>query len=363
MTRRPVYITRKFPPSVGGMETLAAGVWRAVEADRPDAVLIAHGGSNRALPLWLPGAAGRLAWAILRRRVEVVLVGDALLHACLLPLLALTRTPWATMVMGLDITFPNRAYRAVAHRALRRAPLVLAISEATASEALAAGVRSDRIVVVRLGVPVPAPYPGGRAAAARATRALAGIQGEEAVVLLTLGRLVRRKGVRWFVEAVLPQLPEQVHHVVAGRGEDAEAIAVAARAGGVAGRVHLVGAVDEEQREALLAGADLFVQPNVTVPGDMEGFGLVTIEAAMRGTPVVAADLEGIRDAVVPGETGILLPSGDAAAWVAEVGRLVADADGLAALGARYGDATRDRYGEATMRDELSAALRRAARR
>jgi phosphatidyl-myo-inositol dimannoside synthase len=180
---------------------------------------------------------------------------------------------------------------------------------------------------------------------------------EDAVVLLTLGRLVRRKGTEWFVRDVLPLLPEEVVLVIAGDGREAEQVRGAVMASGLERRVRMLGEVDDAERELLFRGADLFVQPNIAVPGDHEGFGLVTVEAAIRGLPVVAAELEGLAEAVVDGETGTLLPSGDVDAWVAGLSRLVADREALAARGQAYQAGARERYSERVMGEQLLVAL------
>jgi glycosyltransferase involved in cell wall biosynthesis len=352
MSRHPLFVTRKFPPSVGGMETLAAGVWRSLSGRRPDALLIAHGGSNRQLPCWLLVAAARVLRLLAGRRVAPVLVGDALMYAVLYPLLRLFRVPNGTMVMGLDLTYPNRAYRAVVHRVLRRAPRVIAISAATAEVARSCGVPADRLSVVRLGVAAPTVTAEDRTAAARQLRRRYDLP-DDAVVLLTLGRLVQRKGARWFAEQVLPGLPARVVYLVVGDGPEAGPIRAAAVRAGVAGRVRLLGRVDDEARELLMSGAEVFVQPNVPVPGDMEGFGLVAVEAAMRGTPTVASGIEGLRDAVVDGETGILLPAGDPVAWTERLTGLVADPLALADTGARFQARARELYSEERMADAL----------
>jgi phosphatidylinositol alpha-1,6-mannosyltransferase len=356
MPTRPLFVTRKFPPSVGGMETLASGVWRALAAVRPDASLIAHGGSNRQLPRWLPGAVARTVWRVARRRAGFVLTGDALMYAVLAPFLHLLRVPHATMVMGLDVTFEHRAYRAVVHRALRRAPSVIAISAATARAAREFGVPAERVHVVRLGVPAPIVSATERDASRAELVRLLGLP-DDAVVLLTLGRLVRRKGARWFIEQVLPELPDELHYVVAGDGPEAPLLRSAVEAAGLDHRVHLLGSVDDETRELVLRGADLFVQPNIRVPGDMEGFGLVTIEAALRGTPVAAADLEGIKDAVMDGRTGFLLPPEDTGAWVQRIGELAKDRDELGLLGQRFRAAAAERFGEEAMGTTLLELL------
>jgi phosphatidyl-myo-inositol dimannoside synthase len=184
---------------------------------------------------------------------------------------------------------------------------------------------------------------------------------EDSVLLLTLGRLVRRKGVAWFVQHVLPQLDPACVLLVAGRGPEHDAIAAAATSSGTTNRVRLFGHVDEGDREALLTGCDVFLMPNIRVPGDMEGFGLVAIEAALRGTPVVAADLEGIRDAIVDGVTGILLPSGDPGVWIATVNRLTAVPDGLAKCGAEFAVQARRLYSHDAFAARLKSALERSS--
>ena len=356
MARHPVFFTRKFPPSVGGMETLAAGVWSALSQARPEARLIAYGGPNRGLPLWLPGAVGRLLWLIARRRVDVVLTGDALTFAIVSPMLRLFRLRHATMVMGLDLTFENHLYRAVVHPPLRRADAVLAISSATADEAAGFGVPPSRITVVRLGLQAPAVAPHAHSQArARLSRELG--LAEDDTIVLTLGRLVRRKGGRWFVGEVLPRLASTVHYVLAGDGPEHEQVLAAAHRSGVASRVHLLGRVSDEQREVLMQGADVFVQPNVAVQGDMEGFGLVTVEAALRGTPVVAADLEGIKDAVIGGRTGILLPSQEPELWAQCLTDLLNDLPALERAGRRFQQAAGEVYGAQAMAASLLGAL------
>ena len=127
----------------------------------------------------------------------------------------------------------------------------------------------------------------------------------------------------------------RAHYLVAGTGPDAAAIEAAAAANHVALRVHLLGQVTTEEREELLRGSDLFIQANVPVPGDMEGFGLVTVEAAVRGTPVLASGIEGIRDAVIDGGTGTLVPAADVDRWIEAVEVALADPAVLAEQGRR----------------------------
>lgn len=352
-----VFITRKFPPSVGGMETLASDVWATLSAGAATPThLIAHGGANRLLPLWLPGATIRLVALVLRRKVDLVLTGDVVLHLLLAPLLRLLGVRHATMAMGKDVVWSPAWYQRVIARVLPRAPHVLAISSATAAAAVAAGAPPERVDVVRLGVEDPGLDAEASLAAAAELRSATGI-GDDELVVLTLGRLVRRKGVVWFLRSVVPHLPSNVVYLVAGDGVDAPRARAAVDELGLGDRVRLLGAVPDAERERLMRGADVFVQPNIPVDGDMEGFGLVAVEAAMRGSLVVAASLEGLRDAVVDGETGLLLPPGDPAAWTERLSALAADRAAARELAARFQIQCRRRYARENMGRELCQVL------
>lgn len=356
---RVVFVTRKFPPSVGGMETLAADIWASLGARDERTRLIAHGGSNALLPFFLLVAAVRVTALVLRRAVDVVLVGDVVLYMLLAPLLRLLRVRHATMAMGKDVVWSSTAYQTLMRASLRRVPHVIAISNSTAEAVALAGVEAGRIDVIRLGVDAPAVSTADRAEARAELRDRFDLA-DDAAVLLALGRLVPRKGVAWFVRHVLPALPPSVALLVAGAGDDAAAIRSAVAESGQAWRTMLLGLVTNEERETLMCGADIFVQPNIPVAGDLEGFGLVAVEAAVRGACVVAADLEGLRDAISDSRTGILLPAQDSGAWIDGITRLVDDRTLLADVAQQFRREASARYSREAMGEALLASLQAA---
>ena len=89
----------------------------------------------------------------------------------------------------------------------------------------------------------------------------------------------------------------------------------------------------------------------------MEGFGLVTVEAAVRGTPVLASGIEGIRDAVIEGGTGTLVPAADVDRWIEAVEVALADPAVLAEQGRRARAVASAEYSEAAMGRALLASL------
>lgn len=354
-----LFVTRKFPPQTGGMETLAKDTHDALLAGGARVTLLRNVQSDWQSWWWLPLTLVRMRRVIRTDRPDVVLLGDALMNAVATRLLRRHRVPHATMVMGLDVTFDSSAYRKVVVRHLRSAPLIIAISNATATAVRAAGVQEDRLVVLRLSVAPPTDMEDREAARARLRQRL-GVD-EDTAVLLTLGRLVRRKGVAWFVGHVLPHTERDVVHLVAGAGPAADRIRRVARSRGLQDRVRLLGRVSREDRELLLRGADLFIQPNIHVYGDMEGFGLVNVEAAVRDLPVLAADIEGIPDAVVDGETGWLVASRDAPRWRLRLDRLLSDLDALHRQGRQFGGTARDLYSPDRFCSELLRLLGQVA--
>lgn len=137
--------------------------------------------------------------------------------------------------------------------------------------------------------------------------------------VLFVGRLVRRKGVRWFIENVLPLLDSRIRFVVVGRQCDQsewEAVSISPR-------VEYRGVVSDDELRRLRRAALTVVMPNIHTDGnDFEGFGLAAPEAAADGGVLIASGIEGILDAVVDGETGFLLPAEDAEAWAAKISEI-----------------------------------------
>lgn len=122
-----------------------------------------------------------------------------------------------------------------------------------------------------------------------------------------VGRLVRDKGVLELVEswAVLRQKFENLHLLLVGPFEDKDSIPIAVRQRLYSdNRVHIMGHVDDP-------APYYSVMDVLAFPTHREGFGLVAIEAAAMGVPVVATYIPGCIDSVVDGETGTLIPKGD----------------------------------------------------
>lgn len=274
-----------------------------------------------------------------RERIDVVLF-SSLVTAAIAPLLKrrLAGMPvrLAATPVGRDVTLPNRAHQRLVPKILAALDLVLPISRATAAECLSRGLPADRLQIIPCGVD-PARFPAiedrskPREALMRSLEAQGVVlPAEDALLLCSVGRHQERKGFHWFVENVAPHLPEGVVYLLGGSGPMTPRIRRAVAERGVEDRVRVLGRLSEEQLLTLFQGSDLFVMPNIPVPGDIEGFGVVMLEAGLCGLPILAADLEGIRDVVQAGENGDLVPSGDVTAFLQIIQRYHGDRAALA---------------------------------
>ncbi len=150
---------------------------------------------------------------------------------------------------------------------------------------------------------------------------------EKRKIILTVGRLVERKGIRYLIDA-MRLLPESLKAelVVVGGGPLREALEAHARVQGVAKRVRFAGKVSEEELKAYYMNAAVYVQPAIVDSrGDTEMLGVVLLEAMHYGVPVVASAVGGIPDVVRDGETGLLVPQKDPKALAHAVQRLLGD--------------------------------------
>jgi len=273
------------------------------------------------LPFFMPYALIKALWYC--SRCDVILLGDGVL-ACLAWLLnRISGLPVSCVIHGLDITYKSFFYQKFWPQFfLRHVQLLLPVSQQTLQTAYSHIPNPSRCEVVKNGTQLVLGTLDREGAKSWLLKFLPGI-GPDDFVVLTVGRLVERKGCAWFVSNVMPMLPRNVHYIVAGEGPMQKTILDAALAIGRPEKVHCVGYVSPEQRNKLYTAANVYVQPNIPIIGDMEGFGLVVLEAAAHGLPVVASNLEGLQDALNNRSLGKLVAPLDPQGFVDQITRLL----------------------------------------
>jgi phosphatidyl-myo-inositol dimannoside synthase len=354
-------ITRNLPPLRGGMERLNARMASALALDYRVTVLAPRGStldadpSIRLMCCPLGGLAAFLLWAAVvgtwravLDRPRWVLAGSGLTAPMVLLASRFSRARAAAYLHGLDIVVQSRLYRALWLPSIRRLDRCVVNSRNTQRLAIDAGVDPSRTVIVHPGVALPTPVaPAVLQAEMQAFRARHALG--EGPVVLSVGRLTRRKGLVEFVErawaSLLARAPDARLVVIGDEAPDAlnasgagqrQRLDEAIRRAGLSASIHVLGPVPEAELLAAFAVASSHVFPGVDVPGDVEGFGMVAIEAAAHGVPTVAFDVGGVADAVDDPASGALVPPGDYVALTEALARHLAHPSPMHAAAASF---------------------------
>jgi colanic acid/amylovoran biosynthesis glycosyltransferase len=286
--------------------------------------------------------------------------GPRLIHAHFgtdgLKVLPLARTlgvPLITHLRGYDVTLSKAAligsgrptwirYALGRGRLMRGGDLFLAVSEALRDRAIALGYPAERTLTHYNGVDLDRFHPGDGP--------------REAGLVLHVGRLVEKKGSAVLIEAMAGL--EDARLVVIGDGPLRPALE--RRAGP---SVQFLGALPPEEVASWMRRASVLAAPSLTASdGDAEGLPNVVVEAAASGLPVVATHHSGIPEAVADGETGFLVPEGDAAALAARIAALLGPEDVRRQMGAAARSLAEDRFDRARLTARLEAIYDEVAR-
>lgn len=329
---RVLIVSRNFPPLRGGMERLiyhaaqelvktyevhvvgptgaeayvSPGVRTYMASPMPVSSFLLHS-------TWLATAIARQV------KPTAILAGSGLNALPAVIAGRMTGRPVITYLHGLDLIAEHALYKRIFLPCIRACTAWIANSRATQQLALQAGLPAARISVLHPGTTLPKRPSEDRIQGWR-RRIGAGAR----PVLLSVGRLTPRKGLAPFVEKALPKIvaaqPDALLVVV---GEDAHAavgrnkrnysneIRQAIERTGLISNVLLLGAIDDDELSDAYFGSNVHILPTLDLRGDMEGFGMVAIEAAAHGLVTVAFNAGGVRDAISDGISGVLVPPAD----------------------------------------------------
>ena len=245
--------------------------------------------------------------------------------------------PLIVSLHGSDVFVAERHFlgRLAARSAFARAAAVTACSEDLRSRAVSLGAVAERSTVVPYGVDSEQFKPDEMARARG--RARLGVS-HETPVLFAIGRLVKKKGFEYLIEAaaILKNDFPTLRVYLAGDGDLAAALHAQAREAGLASHVQFLGDVPHHDVADLLAAADVAVAPSVhDSAGNVDGLPNTVMEMLASATPLVTTRAGGISAVASDGETARLVPERDSHALAAAIRDLLHEPDLRTALGRR----------------------------
>jgi phosphatidylinositol alpha-1,6-mannosyltransferase len=324
-------ITRNFPPMIGGMEKLNQRMLEGLSLTHRT-ILIGPNGCRDFAPagtrvyeapvanffVFLIYAKCMAVYLALTQKPDVCLAGSGLTAPYAWLAARLSGASAVVYVHGLDLIADSRIYRLLWLPFIRRCDVIIANSGNTKRLAESVGVPADRISVVHPGTDIPVLNPE-KAAEFRIKFGFG-----DCPLLLSVGRITERKGLLPFLQmawpSVLARHPDAKLVVIGGEPQqalrkDRRSALADMRAylskSGLEESVRFLGRVDDATLTAAYQAANVHVFPVLDSTDDVEGFGMVAIEAAANGLPTVAFDAGGVADAVDQGHGGQLLTPGD----------------------------------------------------
>jgi phosphatidyl-myo-inositol dimannoside synthase len=339
---RVLWLTNDLPPRTGGIQQFLANLLSRVHPDTT--VVVGPGGEpgaaehDAAQPYRTVRAAGRVLPTRAVRRLtvdtardhgaDVVVLGASWPLGELAPRLrAELGVPVVALSHGLEAGLPGVGLGVLVRRATRGLAALTTISDWT-EQRLAPHVRAARTVRVPPGVDIGRFTPRVDGAAMRQRWGIP----TDAPLVGCVSRLVPRKGQDLLVE-VWPRVRDRhpdAWLVLVGEGPSADRLARGVEALGPGAQVVLAGRAAWEDLPACYAALDLFAMPCRTrLAGlDVEGLGIVYLEAAACGVPAIAGRSGGAPEAVRDGETGTVVDGRDPEALVAAIDRWLGDDTG-----------------------------------
>ncbi|HIG55261.1 MAG TPA: glycosyltransferase family 1 protein [Candidatus Latescibacteria bacterium] len=320
---RILFLARRYPPHIGGIETHCYELYTRLKT-QSDVRLIANGRTSLVHLAWfIPYCFWIAFWAVLFRRVDAVYFADGVAGS-LAPLLRpLGPARFILTVYGLEMTYKNPIARALMHAGARACEQVVVISQNSRQIVADAGVPETKIETIYLGVEPRILSEDERAPIQARFEEKHELRFGQDRTLLFFGRQVRRKGMVEFLEKGMPLLDEDIHLFIGGgRNLETDRIATRRRELGIEDRVTLLGLIPDDELAMLRACCDLFLMPNIRVPGDVEGFGQTQLECMYAGTPVVAFAVDALPESVREG--GYLIEPEDYAAFADQIHNFLA---------------------------------------
>ncbi len=326
-----LFISRAYPPVHGGIEDQNYSLGEIL-AQLTNTKIIANTKGKKNLPFFLMRLF--IQFPFILHKYDVVLFGDGVLA----PVGAFFKICWkkqkfVSVIHGLDITYAyqksimGKIYRIINIPSLKKLDRLIMVGNHTIDEAVKIGINRNKCTFIPNGVNIDKVCePHTRTELENLLTQKSGksvnyFQNKK--IILRVGRFVPHKGLHWFIDKVMPLLPEEFILVGAG-GYNPKAIGDSEnytlcnkyiKKHHLENRVILFPNIPQPDMNILFNTADVYISPNVDIKGSMEGFGLNALEAVMCGRIVLSSDLQGLKDAIKNNVNGFLLEPENEIIW------------------------------------------------
>ncbi|MBP7216238.1 MAG: glycosyltransferase family 4 protein [Candidatus Omnitrophica bacterium] len=260
----------------------------------------------------------RASFRLLFFKIDIIQLGDIVLSPLGVLLKFLFNKPVIAVSHGKDSAYSNILYNSLVLGAAKKLDSIICVSSHVKEKLKARGLQEAALTVIPNGINESG-IAGKRIAREEAIGILSrsfnlDLKGKK--VLLAAARLVPKKGIAEFVENIFGLIKKETKEVVfliAGAGPQKQRIVEVVKRRGLSDAVFLLGNIEHESLHyhALFAIADVLVMPNISVNNDAEGFGMVILEAAVEGVPVVAFAVDGVNQTIQNHKNGVLIPQDD----------------------------------------------------
>lgn len=358
-----LFITYKYPPSIGGMETMSYHLVHGVTQLMPTH-LIAIKESEKLVSFFLSLKKRIAQYLKLNPSINIIHVNDGLLGIWISRFIDdYPHIKFCVTIHGLEASFPLSLYQRKFKSAIAKYHSIVTVSNFTQKLLLNKGLPQHKITTILNGVDTE-PFLKNEVQSLVPSQKYSAF--DDKIVLLSVGRAVPRKGFSWFAKYVMPTLDDNFIYLVVGPNKvkhspiikflplkwrtyyymalGAPTDAVNIQKLEVKDRIMHLGKVSDEELSYLYNIATIIIVPNIEVTGDVEGFGLVALEAAIRSKVVFASHIQGLQDAIINNKNGKSIPPHDVKEWHQQINRYAYNDDLRANLAAEAGAFTARNY-------------------
>ena len=355
-------LAENWPPRTGGIENYLTNIAAQLRSQHSVQVIAPAGEAQEDAYVWRrrffyplvrPKWSPLLKWLRAKDQPDLMLCGKALFEGQLASKLGV---PYVLFTYAMEIKTWSQSPRLKKklEQVIKGARAVVYINEVTRQHLVELGATDEQLL----------PLPPGinqrslDAVSEPLVESTARHYGIRAPYILSVGRLIERKGFDILIEA-FSQLDQtklaDYQLVIVGAGPEAASLKQVAQDHLVGTYVKFLDNVPDKHLPPLYAGADVFALTPIETENDMEGFGIVYVEAAAQGTPAIATATGGAGEAVVDESTGLVVPPGDSAAVTAALSELLMNEERRTKLGA----AARDLAGKRSWPDAIEPLMKR----